>query len=169
MVTSDLMMELFYLIEGEPSFDEIDYGPLRSGRSLEGSDGLHIADVERNDSLVSVMWTASTRDATADTKDVQQYGTYHLDLHRERIVNWKRIIPCIRRVSGYDTRSLQRRVIALAEGGELKTVGSLLEHMADQPGGLVMGAIATALRRRNLAADVDSKPWSQFTIISSAS
>ena len=178
ILSSDLAMELLYFIEGEPAFAQIDYSPLRlpteegatriSGRpfaKVTTSEERHLTVVFQpatDDSVAS----APKNGSEADAKSIV-ISMADLDAKAQRIENWRRVVPCIRRVRSHPTAMLERRILQRLRHGEQRPLRWLQGQFNSENRGLLFGAIAILLRKRELTSDLDAKPWSLNTLVQS--
>jgi hypothetical protein len=175
LLNSDIAMELFYYLEGDPSFKDINYQVLRTpvGSDLPPSIfGRVFAQVTLDDgtarSVVPCIENASEV-AQSSPGDLRHYVTLTtLDLALQRTENWRRIIPCIRRVRLHSTAKLERSIVIGFQPGRKRSIREVLGSFSGENPGLVLGALAIVLRQRQLSSDLDIKPWSLNTILWSA-
>ena len=91
-----------------------------------------------------------------------------IDRAAQRIENWRRVIPCIRRIRNYPTATLQRLILLDFTPGRRRSIREVLAAFRDDDQALVLGALATLLRRRELRSDLDENAWSLNTCLWSA-
>jgi hypothetical protein len=82
-----------------------------------------------------------------------------------RIENWRRIIPCIRRVRFHAIAVHERGILNAVRDGQERSIRQVSMAMGGPSVPLLTGAIATLLRRRVLVSDCDTRPWSWHTMI----
>ena len=176
LLNSDIAMELFYYLEGEPSFKDINYQILRTpvGSDLPPSIfGRVFAHVGLDDgttrSVVPCLENASEVPESS-SGELRHYVTLAtLDQAVQRTENWRRVIPCIRRVRLHSTATLQRSIVIGFQPGRRRSIREVLGSFPGENSGLVLGALAIVLRQRQLASDLDTRPWSLNTILWSCS
>ena len=169
LLTSDPAMELFYWVEGEPSFVDISYAPLRSamdaGTQLDGREFAQC--VMGDETTLTVVWCGAATPDTAPGSETQFLRVTLTDLNAnaQRVENWRRIVPCIRRVRLHPTAMLERQVLLALRGVKHRSVRYLVNARPEGPAALTVGAIAILLRKRLIIADVDTRPWSSNTLV----
>lgn len=176
ILSSDPQCEAFYLLEGEPSFKSIRYlpqwyqvqelealvRPTREFAIVTISDGREIP--------VCLTFGTETHSGAVATLTPRN-GSFHINLHvldgyRQRTENWRRVIPCIRRVRFHSANAQVGRQLAMCvhQRGR-STIGELIREFSDIHGGFFYGALATLIRERMLHSDLDSRPWSTKTVV----
>lgn len=173
IVNSDPKMELFYFLEGDPQLEEIDYGPLRQVpavadiqpmRRVPPAGPEHFANVVRLGVRGRVLWGSAHLSRSESFPQTDCYVTLSdLDEHRLRVDNWRRIVPAIRRIRSHPTAAVERQALALLAKEATATVAFLLEAFPTHPPAIVFGVVGLLLRRRQVYADVDRRPWSLQT------
>lgn len=163
-LTSDPAVELFYALEGDPRLAQIDYTPLRNTVLRPSSRHLEFARVVTTDGATERVFLTRPVDTpvTSPEPGCVYYSLEDLDPLCIRIANWRHIVACIRRVRLHATAVLERRLwrrVPVEGTVSLQT----LRDEADEPAGLVYGAIGALLRRRELTSDCDIYPWSLHT------
>lgn len=164
LVNSDAKMELFYFLEGAPEVEEVDYTPLKedgkASNSLPGGFE-HFANILSNGVRQRVLWIGTSRPASSRSEDLQ-VAFSDLDANKMRVDNWRRVIPCIRRVKFHETSSVERQ---LSEW--IPRNGASLQQLVDAhgcvPQGVLLGTVGLLIRKRHWASDLDSAPWSLHT------
>lgn len=172
IVNSDPKMELVYLLEGDPTLEEIDYGPLRrapdeerKAKRLSASEQPeHFADVVRSGVKGRVFWGGTQPPPPEMLAPSDLYLSIpDLDANVMRIDNWRRIVPAIRRVSAHPTDALERQMITLLSKGSKMSVADILSALIGHPPALVLGVVGILLRQRQLEGDLDQRLWSLHT------
>lgn len=173
LLNSDVAMELFYFIEGEPSFVDIDYRALRTPIGEDTTDS--IADREfarvttKDGQSLKVVYSVDAAASESDDTATYRVTLSMLDKASQRTENWRRVIPCIRRIRTYPTATQERLILLGVQPGVRRTVREVLAKFANDHQAIVLGALATVLRRRELCSDLDNAPWSLNTQLWSAS
>lgn len=174
VLNSDIALEVFYFLEGEPDFVDIRYpisAPTGTGNDQKGrlSDEPFALVVRRDGSTASIAMRSQKApfkpDDDASDSDVIEIGLEILDQAQQRIENWRRIIPCIRRVSMHPIATLERLIAIQVKRLGTTTVADLIRILADHHKALVIGAAASVLRKREIASDADTRPWSPSTLL----
>lgn len=170
LVNSDVAFDFFYYIEGEPRFVDIDYrvlrAPARTETSLSIFDRVFAHATYADGRVVEVVLSVEPPVNAMTEHDRRHTVTLEmLNLANQRIENWRRIIPCIRRITTYPTATLQRMIVLGLVGGKRRTIRQIVNDFSDENSALVLGALAIVLRRREISADLDRKPWSQNTLV----
>ena len=175
-LNSDLAMELFYYLEGDPSFTDINYEVLRTPmggdlpRSIFGRVFAHVTLEDGSTRAVVPCLESAPKVPESSAGDSRYYvPLIRLDMAAQRIENWRRIIPCIRRVRLHSTAALERSIVIGLQSGQKRTIREVLGSFPGESPGLVLGALAIVLRQRQLASDLDARPWSLNTILWSCS
>lgn len=167
LLNSDVALELFYYLEGDPRFVEIDYGALRADPSPSVNRRVFARARERNGTVVDIELSfdqeAGRRGAGIAGEFVEVVNVGALDAHAQRIENWRRIVPCIRRVRSHSTGLIAHLLLTSLKDGAARTIRQILAGLADHDTALVLGTLASSLRKRDLQADLDDKPWSMHT------
>lgn len=163
ILSSDPLVELFYAIEGDATFLDIDYQPIRSAKPIDKCVEQHFANVTRANSVVPVLWTGDAKHLGHSSSTEARYSLSDLDALAQRTKNWRQIILCIRRVRLHETGVLERRVESFVRDTADVTLRLILHRLGDHPQGLVIGAIAICLRKRLITGDLDHAPWSKNT------
>lgn len=175
-LSSDPQFEAFYLLEGEPAFREIRY--LSQWYDVQPVEQLWrplrqfavVTTVDDQELSVELAFEAESPKGSAAAslrpfEGVVRVNVDMLNQHIQRIENWRRIIPCIRRVRLHATAAVERQIaIFLHKKGRI-TLRNLHGHFSDVDVGIFYGAIATLLRKRELCADLDTRPWSLNTCV----
>lgn len=176
ILSSDAAMELFYFLEGEPRLTEVDYSPLRrtdqaGSASKEGREFAHARTGRGNEYQIflsrEIAPVADYRDPF-DTSDGRiEIRLPHLDANTQRTENWRRIIPCIRRVRRHPISALELQILLRLRRGP-QTIRQLTRAFLEvESPALLYGAIACVLRKRQATSDCDTRPWSLNTLIQS--
>lgn len=167
LLNSDVALELFYFIEGDPRFVEITYDALRADASPSIVRREFARARERDGTIVSVELSfdqeASRRGAAVAGEFIEIVNLSTLDEYAQRIENWRRVVPCIRRVRSHSTALIAHLLLRSLKDGAARTIRQILASLADHDAALVLGALAGLLRKRDLQADLDEKPWSLHT------
>lgn len=164
LVNSDAKMELFYFLEGATEVEEVDYTPLKedekSGNSVPGGFE-HFANILSRGVRRKVLWTGASTSALGRPEDLQ-IGFPDLDANKMRVDNWRRVIPCIRRVKLHETNSVERQLSEWfpRNGASLQ---QLLDAHGSVPQGVLLGVVGLLVRKRHWVSDLDSSPWSLHT------
>ena len=176
ILNSDPQFEAFYLLEGEPTFAEIRYLPhwyeVESGTSASppSSELAIVTTLDRQELPVHLAFGAEPPKAVAEVALTPVDGVIRINLrvldnHAQRIENWRRIIPCIRRVRLHATTATERQIAVLLHAQGRSTLRGLRARFGDLDTGTFYGAVAILLRRRELLSDLDTRPWSLETMI----
>ena len=126
------------------------------------------AEGQTREVFMSRMGKSGNGTVTTEETSAMVIGIPELDAYRQRIENWRRIVPCIRRVRRHPIATVERQLLLALRDGEQRSIRYLRNVLTPCPAALVVGAIATLLRRRELRSDCDSKPWSLNTLLRSA-
>lgn len=176
ILSSDTEMELFYFLEGEPRLTDIDYSPLRMDQARAGN--RHVRVFARastsGGSKFEISLTAATtaeaaRDNPFETENPRvEIGLQHLNAYAMRIANWRRILPCARRVRCHPIAALECQILLSLRQGPvtIRQITNLYSEVSSPA--LVYGAIACLLRKRQITSDCDTRPWSLHTLIQGA-
>lgn len=166
LVNSDAKMELFYFLEGAPEIEEVDYAPLKEGEKAGNSvqTGFeHFANILSSGVRRRVLWAGTSPSALGCPEDLQITFS-DLDANKMRVDNWRRVVPCIRRVKLHATSSLGRQLSEwIPRNGA--TLRQLLDAHSCVPQGVLLGAVGLLVRKRHWASDLDSAPWSLHTCL----
>ncbi|AIF48154.1 hypothetical protein [Dyella japonica] len=179
ILNSDPAFEAFYLLEGEPDFKDIRYlphwyevqdvkqawqpsKPFASVTTLAGG----TLQVELAFDAAAPKGDAARELAPVD--GIVTVNLHVLNSHVQRVENWRRVVPCIRRVRVHSTRSVERQILIRLNSLKRSTLGKLQAEFSDVEVGIFYGAVATLLRRRDLCANLDTHPWSTHTLVWSA-
>lgn len=174
VLNSDLQFEAFYLLEGEPTFRQIRYLPAwyeaQEQATVSSTSGDFATVTTLNRQELSVRLTFGAEPSAADTVLTPSHGEVHvhigvLDNHIQRVENWRRVIPCIRRVRLHATAAIERQVALTVHARKRVSLRELRECFLDIDIGIFFGAVAILLRRRELQSDLDTRPWSLNTWI----
>lgn len=172
VLNSDLQFEAFYLIEGEPTFKQIRYLPAwyeaqkQQGASGVSKDFAVVTTLADQEIPVRLAFEADSGPAGAALNPSNGNIRIHigaLDDHIQRIENWRRVIPCIRRVRLHPTMAIERQIAVLVHARKKISLRDLREPFLDIDAGLFFGSVAILLRRRELQSDLDVRPWSLNT------
>ena len=152
-LNSDLAMELFYYLEGDPSFTDINYEVLRTPmggdlpRSIFGRVFAHVTLEDGSTRAVVPCLESAPKVPESSAGDSRYYvPLIRLDMAAQRIENWRRIIPCIRRVRLHSTAALERSIVIGLQSGQKRTIREVLGSFPGESPGLVLGALAIVLR-----------------------
>lgn len=160
---SDSAMELYYFIEGEPSFKDISYAPLSSGARAARGDDWHFANVVTVSGESKAVY-AKRGKQTQVVDNAVRVDLATLTSHAMRTENWRRIIPRIRRVRLHSIAGVERALLTVLGDGQPRSIRQVIKDVrAANP--LSIGAVATQLRMRNLTSDCDTRPWSWNTLL----
>lgn len=175
ILNSDPQFETFYLLEGEPAFAEIRYLPQWydvEAKQTESSfkELAVVTTLEGQELSVRLAFGTEPPKERAEGALKPVDGVIHvnlrvLDHHIQRIENWRRVIPCIRRVRLHGTAALERQIAVLLHTHGRSTLRSLQLRFADLDAGTFFGAVGILLRRRELLSDLDTRPWSLDTLV----
>lgn len=176
ILNSDPQFEAFYLLEGEPKFTDIRYLPhwyeVEGGASSSSSSSefANVTTFDLQELSVNLAFGTESQKATAEVALTPVDGVIRINLrvlnnHAQRIENWRRIIPCIRRVRLHATTATERQIASLLHSQGRSTLRSLRTRFADMDAGTFYGAVAILLRRRELLSDLDTRPWSLDSMI----
>ncbi|MGH8113095.1 MAG: hypothetical protein ACREPL_14435 [Rhodanobacteraceae bacterium] len=176
ILASDLEFEAFYYVEGEPGFADIRYLPqwyAIEGGELPRSRSQEFAAVTTTDGrkvTVQLNFSETPARCSAAVVPVSTHGVVRINLqtlddHTQRVENWRRVVPCIRRTCRHPTSGLQRQIAIVVGADGKKSLRTVRNQFSDVDAGLFWGAVATILRRRELASDLDSRPWSLNTLV----
>lgn len=176
ILSSDRALELFYWLEGNPELVELDYSPLRSPSAVRPwREALHFADVGTTDARWLSVYLdrgylagldVDGRPGQLNVDNRHFVGTQALNADAQRISNWRRIVPCIRRIQTHPTRTIQVRITQHLGSDGTHSIRSVLNALSDTNEALVLGAIGTLLRVRRITSDCDVRPWSLNTMLS---
>lgn len=175
LLTSDIAFELFYYLEGEPRYVDIDYPGLKA-TSSEGPVSIadfifaYAADACGQITTIKFSHAPSSASVTTQLSGGSESPTRivtldELDSNVQRVENWRRIIPCIRRVKLLPMATLERVIVQSLRDGKRQTIRQLLKAHSNESTAKLLGAIALALRHRYIEADLDTKPWSLNTCV----
>jgi hypothetical protein len=174
LLTSDIAFELFYFLEGDPQYVSIDYPNLKAsgGAAAVSIANFIFAEVKDTDGKVLQIKfkhrKKSDESTDADTEtasDIRIVTIEDLNANVQRVENWRRIVPCIRRVRLHPIATLERQILQLLRNSEPKPIDDILQALPEEQVPKVLGAIATVLRKRYIFSDVDAKPWSLNTLV----
>lgn len=173
LLTSDMALELFYYLEGDSQYIDIEYPQLRASCSEAPTSIADFVfalatDAQGHTTTIKFSHTSPSKSEKVPEDELLPPSTRivtlnDLNANVQRVENWGRIIPCIRRVRLLPMATLERVVVQSLRDGERKTIRQLLKAHSDEPPAKLLGAISLALRRRYLEADLDLKPWSLNT------
>lgn len=174
VLSSDLQVEAFYCLEGQPTFAEITYAPRwyqsreRQPNAPRPHDFAEITSTDGRALTVRLAFSSVSSKSVENASLMAIDGVISLtldalDAYAQRIENWRRIISCIRRARCHSTSVLERRVALTLSQGSRCTIRGIHDGVPDADDGLFLAAVATLLRRREIQADVDSRPWSWNT------
>jgi len=174
VLSSDLQFETFYLLEGEPCFKEIRYLPqwykaLTEGSSVNTCKEFAVVTTDTQETCtVRLRFEAESGAHAQSLRPID--GVIHIDVgvldgHLQRIENWRRIIPCVRRVQLSSTKAIELQISTFVGRAKKVTLRELKHHFPEVEDGIFFGSVGILLRRRELQADVDSYPWSLNTSV----
>ncbi|MDG2538731.1 hypothetical protein P5Y53_13735 [Dyella jiangningensis] len=177
VLNSDLQFEAFYLIEGEPAFEDIRYLP----QWYEAEDSCHasgsskelavVTNLDRQEHAIHLVFgteSSATGGALTAVNGAIHITVRTLDSHIQRVENWRRIIPCIRRVRLHATAAIERQIVVVVHRQQRMSLRELQGLFLSLESGIFFGSVAILLRRRELCADLDTHPWSLNTQVWSA-
>jgi hypothetical protein len=173
LLTSDIAFELFYYLEGDPRYVEIEYPGLKATYS-EGpvsiSDFMfaYAADSCGQIAQIKFSHTPASISESNEMYEGEESPTRivtldELNSNVQRVENWRRIIPCIRRVKLLPMATLERVIVQSLRDGKHQTIRQILKAHSNESTAKLLGGIALALRHRYIEADLDTKPWSLNT------
>ena len=174
ILSSDLQFEAFYLIEGEPTFEHIRYlspwyQAKKGGHAGVGSKEFAIVtDSQQRKQAIHLAFGDEDSGASSTltvVAGVVRITVRTLDGHIQRVENWRRIIPCIRRVQLHPTAAIERQIAVIVHAQKKMPLRDLQRHFSSVEPGIFFGAVATLLRRRELEGDLDTRPWSLKTLL----
>lgn len=159
---SDLEFETFLYLEGSPDLPSVDYAPLRLQEAAAGPNPRHFA-------------TATTLDGTRLDIELRPEATQPsiagrrminlavLTAAKTRIESWRAIVPAINRCRSHTLNPVIFRCRQLLQDSGERTVLDISRELASENTALVVGALATMLRTRELQSDVDHQLWGPQT------
>jgi hypothetical protein len=165
ILESDPAMELFYFLEGDSRFADIRYSRTDSETNREGSASrlfAHATSVQRRET--GIFWWGAKDVPEAEDGKVH-VNLRDLDSFAQRIENWRRIVPCIRRVKLHPTGAIERLILLALRDGQARSIRQLVAQLGEPSQALTVGAIALLLRKRSVSGDVDERPWSLNTML----
>lgn len=173
LLTSDIAFELFYYLEGDPKYVDIEYPSLKASFSeapISIADYVFAiaADACGHTTTIKFSHEISNANVTTQVSDELESLTRivtldELDSNVQRVENWRRIIPCIRRVKLLPMASLERVIVQKLRDGKRQTIRQIIKAHSNESTAILLGALALALRHRHIKADLDTKPWSLNT------
>lgn len=163
VLCSDIEYESYLYLEGEPRLTSIDYSPLRD-----------TGVVPRRGSRLFAIGTTVGGSRVAVDLDPEGVGgwkdsslTISLELLNQatsRTRSWRALLATINRCRGRELTPEILRCRRLIEAKTHVTVTDVLTRIdAEVP--LVLGALATMLRHREICNDVDSTLWGPGTLL----
>jgi hypothetical protein len=175
ILNSDPQFEAFYVLEGESSFSDIRYLPQwynSEDREQPSSGAREFARVTTTDKQeLSIYLSFGREPRKGSTAEMAQIGgVINIDMlvlnhYIQRVENWRRVIPCIRRVRLHATSSIERQIAILLHGMGRTPLRNLAARFSNLDAALVYGAVAILLRRRELLSDLDTRVWSLDTLL----
>ncbi|WP_461446046.1 hypothetical protein [Metallibacterium scheffleri] len=174
VLSSDPQVEAFYCLEGEPTFAEISYAPLWyqsmdcQPKTPPPHDFAHVSFTDGRAATVRLAFKSESGQHAEESLLTTVDGVILLtldvlDAHAQRIENWRRITASIRRARLHSTSVLERQLALALSRGSRCTLRKVHDELPDANDALFIAAVATLLRRREILADVDSRPWSWNT------
>lgn len=157
---SDPMMGRFYYLEGWHSVQEIHCGSLATQvPCVQG--GAHVTNVFYAWSPSRVLWSLHQAQAAGASKVWELWGSSaDLDFHVMRIDNWRRVIPCMRRIRPHLTGALERHFYETVHQRSVSIAELLARQVAAS---LMLGYMGLLLRRGTIQSDLDERPGSLHT------
>ncbi|WP_445143368.1 hypothetical protein [Dyella sp. Tek66A03] len=179
ILNSDPQFEAFYLLEGEPSFREVNYLPQWYEVQAEGlpwqptKPFAVVTTLDGHELRVDLAFDSPSPAGGFAAPIAPNVGIVVVNLHVlnkyiQRVENWRRVIPCIRRARLHGTAAIERQILVMLHRVERATLRSLYANFGDDNAGIFFGAIAMLLRKRELCSDLDTRPWSMHTCVWSA-
>lgn len=176
LLGSDLQFEAFYALEGEPTIIDIRYLPSwydagDEQRVTKAKPDFAVVTTRKQEQLTVRLEFGeeeTPRHTSSSLEPVDgliRINLAVLDGNAQRVENWRRVIPCIRRVRLHATRAIELQIAAMVHKVGKQTLRELRGRFTEVNEGLFWGALATLLRRRELASDLDSRPWGFLTLV----
>lgn len=171
VLSSDLQRQAFYFIEGEHSFVRIDYAnPWWAGSSVPVRRGAppHFASAITNEGARREIYldfgktTSATAGHSAHSERID-ISDHTLKANAQRVENWPRIIACIRRLHVGISPVVERRVLFEFTTNRVLTIRELAYRLPDVNPAVLRGTVCALLRKREIASDLDTAPWSMST------
>jgi hypothetical protein len=174
VLSSDFQRQSFYWIEGEPSFVKIDYADpwwagtsARTARSARGAPR-HFASAFTREGARCEIYLDAENGSSAPPGSAANAGRVHisdytLKAHAQRVDNWPRILACIRRLMVGTSPVIERRILWAVVSPRPLTMRELAYQLSDIPPAVLRGTVCALLRKRELASDLDTAPWSMST------
>lgn len=159
---SDLEFETFLYLEGSPDLAHLDYAPLRVQDACPGPGPRHFATATTLDGgRLDIDLGPECAKPSAPGRRLINLTV--LDAAKTRVQSWRAIVPAINRCRSHPLNPLIFRLRhLLAEGTGLSALEAC-QQLAPEDTALVMGALATMLRAREIESDVDRNLWSPQT------
>ncbi|WP_038618215.1 hypothetical protein [Dyella jiangningensis] len=174
VLNSDLQFEAFYVVEGEPTFRQIRYLPgwyqahEHESPSDASKDFAVVTTLDEQEFSVRLAFDANPGETANALTPLHGEIRVHigvLDSHIQRVENWRRVIPCIRRVRLHATSAIERQIALMVHARRRLSLRDLRERFLDVDAAIFFGSVAILLRRRELQSDLDTRPWSLNTCV----
>lgn len=161
-LSSDIEFEAFLFLEGSPDLVHVDYAPLRLARSRPAPGPRHFATATTVDGadLDIELWPAGSKASEAGRRLLNMAA---LNTAQTRIQSWRAIVATINRCRPHALNPLLIRARHLLDEHAELTAGAFCRLMESEHPALVMGAVATLLRAREIDSDVDQHLWGPGT------
>ncbi len=178
VINSDIKFDLFYFLEGDPNYVDITYPMLKHSEAykcnlsdskifanvvtLSGqSKSIYFSESESENTSLDANLTLSIDQAINNVIVTKA----ELNSGFQRVDNWKRIIPCIRRIQMHSTATIEKLILLTFKDRKKISIRDIVTTFNSEPKGIVYGAIAALLRKRILCADLDIYPWCLNTML----
>ena len=159
---SDLEFETFLYLEGSPDLSSVDYAPLRRQEASPGPGPRHFATATTLDGgrLDIELGPEAAQPSVPGRRLIT---LAQLNAGKTRIQSWRALVPAMNRCRSHSLHPVIFRCRQLLHGGRAWTVLDLCQQLASEHQALVVGALATLLRTREIEGNVDQQLWGPQT------
>lgn len=185
ILLGDLRFELFLVTEGDPDVLDANYEVepvrLRIGeadhlvrfdvltRHLDGQREYRdaretpLSDTPTSKHGVPLTWKRAAAESVGAV--YTEFTIPALDVLKQRTWNWARAIAALARCRDADLGAVEIEVAARLGDGQHQAIGTLLTNLPSESPALVVAAIVSLLRKRQLESDLDTNRWGTHSMV----
>jgi hypothetical protein len=185
VLLGDLRFELFLATEGDPdvatAIYEVEPVCLRIGQSdhsiqfdvlarhLDGGREYRdarekpLGDTSTSGHEIPLSWKRAAAESAGAS--YTEFTISDLDALKQRTWNWARAIAALARCRNEDLGTLEIEVAARLADGRRQTIGDFLTGLMSEQPPLIVAAIVSLLRKRQLESDLDTNRWGKHSTV----
>jgi hypothetical protein len=178
VLLKDLNFDHFFFTEGDPNVRSADYDPPLCDVEVDGQlfqikfDALvkfengsihsrHVRQISLKGARLEASRLMSACQAAARSLGAtyEEVTAADLDSAHQRIINWFRVLAAYSRCRHRSLAVLEHVIMARIDHAHEITIAQLLHWLPEEQPALVLGALASVLRKRVVCSDLDTETW----------